>query len=359
MPDHILITGGAGFIGSTIAFELKRRFPGADITALDNLRRRGSELNVPRLAARGIRFVHGDVRQPADLDSLPADLIVECSADPSAQAGYNGAGPEYAVETNLFGCYNCLNLARRNRADFIFLSSSRVYPVGALNRLTYRQTETRFEWMDEQPVAGASQRGISEAFPTDGVRSIYGMTKLAAELMIQEYADAYGFRFVINRCGLVAGPWQMGKADQGVVTHWLAAHHYGRPLRYIGFGGEGRQVRDVMHADDLADLVAMQAGSPAAFDGQTFNVSGGRDFSVSLLELTRLCEQVTGRSIAIGSEPGDRPADLRIFVGDTRLIRTLHGWRPQRGPEIVLRDTYQWIRTHQDEAAYAFRAEPG
>jgi CDP-paratose 2-epimerase len=114
-----------------------------------------------------------------------------------------------------------------------------------------------------------------------------------------------------------------------------------------------------MHVDDLADLVAMQAGSPAAFHGQTLNVSGGRECSVSLLELTRLCEQVTGKCIEIGSEPQERPADLRIFVGDSSRLRTLHGWGPQRGPEVVLRDIYQWLRTHQDEAAYAFRAEPG
>ena len=90
MPDRSLVTGGAGFVGSAISFELKRRFPRADIVAFDNLRRRGSELNVPRLAAAGIRFVHGDVRQPSDLEAVPADLLVECSAEPSAQAGYAG-----------------------------------------------------------------------------------------------------------------------------------------------------------------------------------------------------------------------------------------------------------------------------
>jgi CDP-paratose 2-epimerase len=136
MSDRILITGGAGFVGSTTALELKRRSPCADVIAFDNLRRRGSELNVPCLKAAGIRFVHGDVRQTADLEALPADLIVECSAEPSVQAGYADA-PNYVVETNLFGCYNCLNLARRSKADFIFLSTSRVYPIATLNQLAF------------------------------------------------------------------------------------------------------------------------------------------------------------------------------------------------------------------------------
>ena len=144
--------------------------------------------------------------------------------------------------------------------------------------------------------------------------------KLAAELMIEEFADAYNLRYAINRCGLIAGPWQMGKVDQGVVALWLAAHVFERPLRYIGFGGQGKQVRDVLHVDDLAELVASQAGCMQRFHGLTLNVGGGLDFSLSLQELTAECEQLTGRRIEIGSEPAERPADLRIYVTDARKI---------------------------------------
>jgi len=346
MPEQILITGGAGFVGSAVAFELKRRFPRADVVAFDNLRRRGSELNVPRLAKEGIRFVHGDVRQATDMDGLSPDLLVECSAEPSAQAGYSGP-PNYVVETNLFGCYNCLNLARRTKADFLFLSTSRVYPTAALNSLVFREIDTRFEWVDEQPLPGAGRLGISETFSTGGARSIYGMTKLAAELMIEEFADAYGFRYVINRCGVIAGQWQMGKVDQGVVCLWLASHYFGRPLRYIGFGGEGKQVRDILHVDDLAALVARQTGSMNTFHGQTLNVGGGLPFSLSLREMTSLCEEITGKNIEIRSEHSDRPADLRLYVSDTRRIEQIHHWAPERGPEIVLRDIHRWIQSNE------------
>jgi CDP-paratose 2-epimerase len=355
MPDRILITGGAGFVGSTIAFELKRVFPRAEITALDNLRRRGSDLNVPRLQAAGIRFVHGDVRHTADLEALPCDLLIECSAEPSAQAGYGGA-PDYLVETNLFGCYNSLNLARRSRADFLFLSTSRVYPTATLNRLAFRETDSRFEWLDEQPVPGASRHGIAEELSTHGARSLYGMTKLAAELMIEEFGDAFNLRYAINRCGLIAGPWQMGKVDQGVVTLWLAAHFFERPLRYIGFGGQGKQVRDILHVDDLAELVAAQAGCMARFDRQTLNVGGGLDFSLSLQEMTAACEQLTGKRIEIGSEPVERPADLRIFVTDTRKIAQHCQWKPSRGPQVVLGDIYEWVSGNREQVGPALFA---
>jgi CDP-paratose 2-epimerase len=347
MPDRILITGGAGFVGSTIGLELKRVFPRADIVAFDNLRRRGSELNVPRLKAAGIRFVHGDVRHPADLDAVPCDLLVECSAEPSAQAGY-ASSPDYVVETNLFGCYNCLNLARRTKADFLFLSTSRVYPTATLNNLGFRETASRFEWLDQPSVAGASRRGISEEMSTRGARSIYGMTKLAAELMIEEFADAYNLRYAINRCGLIAGPWQMGKVDQGVVTLWLAAHVFDRPLRYIGFGGEGKQVRDVLHVDDLAELVAAQAGCMHRFHGEVLNVGGGLDFSLSLREMTVACEQLTGQRIEIGSESAERPSDLRIYVTDTLKIEQQYQWKPARCPQIVLRDIHEWICANRE-----------
>jgi len=347
MPDRILITGGAGFVGSTVGLELRRRFPQAKVVALDNLRRRGSELNVPRLKAAGIDFVHGDVRQPSDLEALSCDLLIECSAEPSAQAGYSDT-PDYVIQTNLLGCYHCLNLARRTKADFIFLSTSRVYPTGILNNLAYRETPSRFEWLDEQVVPGASRHGVSEELSTKGARSVYGMTKLAAELMIEEFADAYSLRYVIDRCGLIAGPWQMGKVDQGVVTLWLAAHFFGRPLRYIGFGGQGKQLRDILHVDDLAELAATQASCMNHFHGRTLNVGGGLNFSLSLREMTTECEELTGMRIAIEPEMAERPADLRIYVTDSRKIEQHCQWKPSRGPDIVLRDIYRWVSDNRE-----------
>jgi len=349
MYSHALVTGGAGFVGTSLALALKRSKPQMRVTALDNLRRRGSELNLERLAHEDVIFLHGDVRSPEDLAAItPApDLILECSAEPSAQAGY-GASAAYLVETNLVGCFRCLELARRVKADFIFLSTSRVYPYGLLNALRFEEQETRFSLAREQVIAGASESGVSEGFPLEGPRSLYGMTKLAAELMVAEYADAYGLRFIINRCGLITGPHQMGKSDQGVMALWVAAHYFKRPLTYIGFDGKGKQVRDLLHIDDLCDLVLDQVHNFSAYEGQVFNVGGGAARNLSLTETTQLCREITGNRIEIASLPENRPADVRIYVTDHRKVSGVRGWHPKRDARTVLSDICQWIRS--DEA---------
>jgi CDP-paratose 2-epimerase len=350
MHSSILVTGGAGFVGSSVAFALKRQFPKVKIVALDNLHRAGSELNLARLAAADIRFVHGDIRSPGDLESLPEtfDLIIECSAEPSTQAGYGGS-PEYLIQTNLVGCFHCLELARRTKADFVFLSTSRVYPVEKLNQLALGEEDTRLVLLDEQPFPGASKAGIREDFPLEGARSLYGMTKLGSELMVAEYGAAYGLRTIINRCGVIAGPWQMGKTDQGVITFWMAAHYFRRELSYIGFGGQGKQVRDLLHVDDLAGLIAEQVSNIDQWAGKLFNVGGGESGSLSLRELTALCQQITGNTIAIGSRAENRPADVPIYITDHGRLTEFSGWRPSLTPERILGDVYRWIR--ENEAA--------
>jgi CDP-paratose 2-epimerase len=347
MYSHALVTGGAGFVGSSLALALRRS--GMRVTALDNLRRRGSELNLERLGREGVTFVHGDVRSLEDLTSIaPApDLILECSAEPSVLAGY-GESPEYLVETNLGGCFHCLELARRVKADFIFLSTSRVYPYRPLNELRFVEQETRFALSGDQDVPGASECGIAESFPLEGARSLYGMTKLASELMVAEYADAYDFRFVINRCGLITGPYQMGKTDQGVIALWMAAHYFGKPLQYIGFNGTGKQVRDFIHVDDLCDLVLEQIRNIDVYGNGVFNAGGGLAGSLSLLETTLLCREIAGKRIDIGSKSENRPADVRIYVTDYRKLAGVRGWRPRRDARTTLSDIHQWIQS--DEA---------
>src|SRR5689334_5318225 len=147
---RVLLTGGAGFVGANLATGLKRRHPDWDVIALDNLRRRGSELNVPRLREAEVEFVHGDVREPGDLLAIDkVDAVVECSAEPSVLAGLDGS-PAYAVQTNLLGAFHCLELSRRDEAQLVFLSTSRVYPVDALCSIRLDEGETRFELAQEQ-----------------------------------------------------------------------------------------------------------------------------------------------------------------------------------------------------------------
>jgi CDP-paratose 2-epimerase len=352
---RVLVTGGAGFVGGTLALALSERHADWDVVVLDNLKRRGSELNLPRLRAAGVRFVHGDVRELADLTDLErCDAIVECSAEPSALAGRDGS-TAYAVRSNLVGAWHCLELARRDAAQLVFLSTSRVYPVAALNALAYEDTPTRFELLPEQPLAGASADGVAEDFPLDGARTLYGTTKLAAELLIAEYRDAFGLRAVVNRCGVIAGPWQMGKVDQGVFTHWMLAHLFGGSLSYIGFGGMGKQVRDLLHVEDLVDLVERQLLEPERWDGVTANVGGGREVSLSLAETTVLCREISGREIPVSAAGEDRPGDVPLYVSDCSRLFGLTDWRPRRSAREVLEDVAAWIRANAEDVRMALR----
>ncbi len=349
----MLITGGAGFVGSNLAMALARSHPDWDVVAFDNLHRKGSELNLERLSEAGVEFVRGDVRSPDDLAALtPPDVLIECSAEPSVMSGADGDS-SYLYETNLTGAYNCLELARRSNSLFVFLSSSRVYPLAGLRSLELEETDTRFELAGEQPIAGVSPRGISESMPLTGARTLYGTTKLAAEMLVEEYREAFGLRAIVNRCGVIAGPWQMGKVDQGVFTHWMLSHLFNLPLSYIGFGGTGKQVRDLLHVDDLVDLVEMQLADPVHWDGSNFNVGGGREISLSLLETTLLCREISGVELEITSIDETRAGDVPVYISDCDAIAAHCGWKPKRPAEQILTDIHDWIvsdRSRLEEA---------
>jgi CDP-paratose 2-epimerase len=353
LQGRVLVTGGAGFVGANLAIALAERHPGAEVLALDNLARRGGELNLPRLRAAGVTFVHGDVRDANDLLALdPVDHVVECSAEPSVMAGVT-SGPDYLVRTNLLGAYHCLELARRDGAAFVFLSTSRVYPVRHLLAIALDEQEDRFAIAAEQTVPGVSPAGISEAFPLDGARTLYGTTKLAAEHLVEEYADAYGLDTTVLRFGVIAGPWQMGKVDQGVFTYWMLAHVLDRPLRYIGFGGTGRQVRDLLHVDDAVDLVERALLDRERFGGLVANAGGGREVSLSLRETTALCEELTGRTGLVTASGEERPGDVPLYVTDNARVTDRTGWRPQRSSRDVLTDIRDWIAAHEDSVRAA------
>ena len=300
------------------------------------------------LRTHDIEFFHGDIRCPEDLETVPDfDLLIECSAEPSVHAGQDGS-PFAVVNNNLVGAIHCLEAARSRNAAFLFLSTSRVYPIGPLNDLSWTEAETRFELDDVQTLAGCSHEGLSEAFPLEGARSFYGTTKLAAELLIDEYVFSYGMPALINRCGVIAGPGQMGKVDQGVITLWVARHLFEVPLSYIGFGGSGKQVRDILHVDDLFQLLDQQIADVSKWDGRRYNVGGGRASSVSLLELTGLCQRVTGKSVAISPVPETTAVDVRIYISDTSRVRSDFDWEPSRTPEDIVREVANWIGEHEE-----------
>jgi len=342
---NILVTGGCGFVGSHIALRLRALYPHARVVAFDNFARAGSTLNRERIQTEGIAVVEGDVRSREQLDAYSPELIIDCAAEPSVLAGRDGR-PLYVTDVNLCGTLNCLELARKHHADFVFLSSSRVYPIDAINNLAWEEEQTRFTLSEKQTTPGASSVGIAENFPLQGVRTLYGATKLSSEFFVQEFIAAFGIRAVVNRCGVISGPWQFGKVDQGVVPLWIARHLFGGRLTYIGFDGKGKQVRDVLHIDDLCEAIALQLDDFGAINGEVFNLGGGLENTISLLELTRLCNELAGTEIPIDSIPEERPGDIRLYITDNRRFSS-RGWKPTKRVRETVKETYEWMKENE------------
>ena len=342
---NILITGGAGFVGSNLAINLKRKHKNWEIYAFDNLKRRGSELNIPRLKDYGINFIHGDIRNREDFflfKDKKIDVVLECSAEPSVLSGYDG-NSFYIVNTNLIGLVNCLELCKEIQSDIIFLSTSRVYPYKKLNEIPYKETDTRFIWADQN-----FQNGISEKFSLDGPKTLYGTTKITGEYLVQEYAEMFNFKFIINRFSVIGGPWQFGKVDQGVFTLWMLAHYFKKSLKYIGFGGKGKQVRDVIHINDVCDLIEMEILNLDKLNAKIYNAGGGVSNSLSLFETTKICEEITGNKIEIGKDLNDRPGDVRIYITDNAKIIKETNWNLKYDKKQVLIDIFEWIRKNEE-----------
>jgi CDP-paratose 2-epimerase len=356
---RVVITGGAGFVGSSLALAFRVARPSAEIVAFDNLRRRGSELNLERFRAHGIEFVHGDVRNPDDLAALSGnfDLVIDAAAEPSVLAGLDGS-PAYVIAANLLGTMNCLEFARTRARALIFLSSSRVYSIAPLRDLALDETRTRFTLAARQHCAGVSSAGIAEDFPVHLPRSIYGATKLASEHLVQEYAASFGLAAVIDRCGVIAGPGQFGRVDQGVFTLWVAHHVFGKPLRYTGFGGTGKQVRDLLHPDDLFRAIEAQLSAIDRLSGETFNLGGGQESSTSLAELSALCQHTTGRTIPITGADESSSVDIPFYVSDSARAKRMFDWSPRKGVADIVSDIHAWLERDRARFAPLFGAAP-
>lgn len=324
----VLITGVCGFTGSHLARHLIESHEDITIVGLDNLARLGSETNRLPLKRLGVQLFHGDIRVSSDLETLPiVDWVIDAAAQPSVLAGRDGkTSPRQLLEHNLLGTINLLEYCRAARAGFILLSTSRVYSISVLTQLPLNAESSAYTLDASQPwPAGVGLGGVSESFSIDPPVSLYGATKLASELLAQEYAAGFQVPLWINRCGVLAGAGQFGTAEQGIFSYWLHAHSTRRPLRYIGFGGHGFQVRDALHPRDLARMVDLQLRSTGS--GRTLNLSGGKPNSMSLAQLTGWCDQRFGphRPVADGSE---RPYDVAWLILDSSKALTETGWRP-------------------------------
>ncbi len=343
----LLITGICGFVGNRLALALTERIPNLEITGADNLVRPGSEMNRAELAARGVRFVHCDLRMRSDVEALPAcDWVIDAAANPSVLAGVDGrSSPRQLTEHNLVGTLNLLEYCREHRPGLILLSSSRVYSVPDLAALPMTESAQAFRLdSTKNRLEGVSRHGLTEQFSTRQPISLYGATKLASEIMAREFGEVFQFPVWINRCGVLAGAGQFGTAEQGIFSYWLHAHAARLPLRYIGFGGLGYQVRDAMHPDDLADFIALQIEKKPMGD-TTYNLGGGRDNAMSLAQLTAWCNERFGKHDPV-ADHRPRAFDIPWIVMDGRRAGRDFAWQPKRTLPSILEEIATHVQEH-------------
>lgn len=346
----LLITGICGFVGSTIAHSWLEAVPGITVYGMDNLARQGSEQNRGRLQQLGVRLFHGDIRHASDFDTLPAvDWVIDAAANPSVLAGVDGqSSSRQLIEHNLLGTVNILEYCKRHGAGFILLSTSRVYSIPPLASLEVELQGEAFRLKPGQTLpAGVSEAGVSEAFSTEPPLSLYGSSKLTSELLALEYGATFGFPVWINRCGVLAGAGQFGRADQGIFAYWINAWLRRRPLTYIGFGGTGGQVRDCLHPRDLLPLLFKQTAAGAAAPTRIVNLGGGAQSAISLAGLSSWCRERFGNRDVSGVDE-IRRFDIPWLVMDCGLAGEIWNWQPQTPLEEILEEIALHAEEHPD-----------
>jgi len=347
---RILISGACGFVGSTLAKALVGSGRGHQVAGFDNFIRPGSESNRAGLQALGVRLFHADLRAASDLDSLPAaDFVIDAAANPSVLAGVDGqTSSRQLVEHNLGGTVNLLEYCKARKAGFILLSTSRVYSIAPLAALPVVAQKDAFAPDAARGLPpGLTAAGLDETFSTGAPISLYGATKLASEALALEYGASFGFPVFINRCGVLAGAGQFGRADQGIFAYWINSWLRQRPLSYLGFGGHGHQVRDCLHPRDLVSLLEKQMTATAAGGDRIINLSGGAASARSLRQLSAWCTTRFGPR-AVRADGAPRPFDLPWIVLDHTRATRQWGWQPATGTDAIL-----------DEIARHAEANPG
>jgi len=343
----ILITGICGFAGSVIARGLLEHMPGVRITGIDSLIRKGSETNLEPLRALGIDIRVGDVRNEHDLVDIPGvDWVLDCAANPSVLAGVDGqTSAKELLDHNLGGTINLLEYCRKHKAGFILLSTSRVYSIPPLASLPVEVVNGAFRPILSNGVKGLSNNGLSENFSTEPPISLYGSSKKCSELLALEYGMTFDLPVRINRCGVLAGAGQFGKADQGIFSFWIHSWARRRPLKYIGFGGEGHQVRDCLHPRDIVPLLIAQMGDPGCKVEPILNVSGGIESAMSLAQLSAWCTDRLGAHQVV-ADTNPRHFDIPWMVLDSTAAGQAWSWKPSTSGDAILEEIALHAESH-------------
>ena len=324
----ILITGGCGFVGSNLAIYFKDNRIGSQINSLDNLSRRGTLLKLNRLKKKKIKNFKIDISNNKAVASLPRyDLIVDCCAEAAVEISKRKI--DKVFDTNLIGTFNILKKCKKDKSKLIFLSSSRVYSIKKLRELK------------------KNKYLINEKFDTAGPKSIYGFCKYSSEHLIKEFSFLYKMKYIITRFGVISGPWQFGKQDQGFVSFWVWKHINKKKLNYIGFGGKGSQIRDVIHISDVCKLIALQIKKINSIYNITMNAGGGKKNAISLKNLTKICQKITLNKIKISSKKSTSEYDIPYYVTDNSKVKKIYKWNPKKKILHIIQDMYKWMLSNK------------
>lgn len=330
----VLVTGGAGFIGANLTAALAER--GDRVRVLDNLSRGGVRQNAHWLIERCgtlVEIIEGDIRDASVVAKAVAGCREVYHLAGQVAVTTSVADPRTDFDVNALGTLNVLEAVRQAKAPprLLYTSTNKVY--GGMEELEVHEVADRYEYRD-------LSSGVDERRGLD-FHSPYGCSKGAADQYVRDYARIYGMRTIVFRMSCIYGPRQFGNEDQGWIAHFARAVLQGQPLRIYG---DGKQIRDVLYVDDLirAFFTAMEQSGTTA--GEVYNIGGGPENTLSLLELVAQLQELTGREVPVTFHDW-RPGDQRVYVSDTRKAAREFGWRPRVSRDEGVRRLVDWLST--------------
>lgn len=331
----ILITGGAGFIGTNLAESfLKEKIP---VTILDNLSRPGVEKNLRYLKKNYKQYLNveiADIRNKFAVQQAVnnSEAVFHFAAQVAVTTSCSLPMHDFRVNTE--GTVNILEAIRNSDSQppLIFTSTNKVY--GGLDDLTTQSNGTRYELAD--PVLAI--KGISESRSLD-FKSPYGCSKGAADAYVLDYARSYGLKTAVFRMSCIYGPHQFGNEDQGWVAHFLIQALKGNAITIYG---DGKQVRDILYVKDLLSAFRKALANINKISGQAFNIGGGPENTISLIELIQQIQELHGKGVEITFDQW-RTGDQKYYVSDTSKFSKQTGWKTRTDTNEGIENLYQWL----------------
>ncbi|RRA49386.1 GDP-mannose 4,6-dehydratase [Acidipila sp. EB88] len=329
-PRRVLITGGAGFIGSNLAARFMQQAD-AHVTIFDDLSRRGVEHNLAWLrslpAGQAFRFLQGDIRDAVQVAEAATDATEIYHLAAQVAVTSSVVEPRTDFEVNALGTFNVLEAARLSQRHplVFFTSTNKVY--GGLETVPVHVEGSAYQADDVE------FRGAREDTPLD-FHSPYGCSKGAADQYVRDYARIYRLKTIVFRMSCIAGPRQFGNEDQGWVAHFLYSVLAGRPITIYG---NGRQVRDILHVDDLVDAIDLARLNLDVTAGEIYNLGGGMQQAASVAQMLASIEQQTGIAPLCNYDEA-RPGDQPLYISDIEKIKAATGWSPRKNLTEILSD---------------------